>query len=67
MMVASGQAEIWIEPCASPWDFAPLKVIVEEAGGVFMNFDGGSTIYAGNAVACVPGLAPEARRLLGLT
>ncbi len=67
MMVASGQAEVWIEPRACPWDFAPLKVIVEEAGGVFMNFDGGSTIYAGNAVACAPGLAPEVRRLLGLT
>ncbi|HEV2687779.1 MAG TPA: inositol monophosphatase family protein [Bryobacteraceae bacterium] len=67
MMVASGQAEIWIEPCASPWDFAPLKVIVEEAGGVFLNFDGGSTIYAGNAVACAPGLEREARRFLGLS
>jgi len=39
MMVASGQAEIWIEPHAAPWDFAPLKIIVEEAGGVFLNFD----------------------------
>ena len=66
MMVASGQAEIWIEPCASPWDFAPLKVVVEEAGGVFLNFDGGSTIYAGSAIACAPGLVPEARRLLGI-
>ena len=47
MMVASGQAEIWIEPSASPWDFAPLKVILEEAGGLFLNFDGGSSIYAG--------------------
>jgi len=66
MMVACGQAEIWIEPCASPWDFAPLKIIVEEAGGVFRNFDGGSTIYAGSAIACAPGLLPEAQRLLGL-
>ena len=66
MMVASGQAEVWIEPRACPWDFAPLKIIVEEAGGIFMNFDGGSTIYAKNAVACAPGLEPEVRRLLGL-
>ena len=49
MMVASGQAEIWIEPSALAWDFAPLKVILEEAGARYLNVDGGSTIYAGNA------------------
>ncbi|HEX4593728.1 MAG TPA: inositol monophosphatase family protein [Bryobacteraceae bacterium] len=66
MMVASGQVEIWIEPHASPWDFAPLKVIVEEAGGRFLNFDGGSSIYAGNCIVCAPGLESEVRQLLGL-
>jgi len=67
MMVASGQAEIWIEPRAAAWDFAPLKVVVEEAGGVFLNFEGGSSIHAGNAVVCAPGLEAEVRRLLGLS
>jgi histidinol-phosphatase len=66
MMVASGQAEIWIEPHASPWDFAPLKVIVEEAGGRFLNFDGGSSIYAGNCIVCAPAFEPEVLRFLGL-
>jgi histidinol phosphatase-like enzyme (inositol monophosphatase family) len=64
MLVASGQAEIWIEPSASPWDFAPLKVILEEAGARYLNVDGGSTIYAGNAIGCAPGLEPEVRRFL---
>jgi histidinol-phosphatase len=66
MMVASGVAEIWIEPVASPWDFAPHKVILEEAGARYLNMDGGSTIYAGNAIGCAPGLEREVRRLLGL-
>ncbi len=66
MMVAAGQAEIWIEPRAASWDFAPLKVVVEEAGGRFLNFDGGSSIQAGNAVVCAPGLEDEVRRVLGL-
>jgi histidinol phosphatase-like enzyme (inositol monophosphatase family) len=66
MMVASGQAEIWMEPRASPWDFAPLKVIVEEAGGRFLNFDGGSSIYAGNCVVCAPAFEREVLRFLGL-
>ncbi|MGP0070672.1 MAG: inositol monophosphatase family protein [Bryobacteraceae bacterium] len=64
MMVASGQAEIWIEPSASPWDFAPLKVILEEAGARFLNVDGGSSIYAGNGIGCAPGLEQEVRRFL---
>lgn len=67
MMVASGQAEIWLEPSASPWDFAPLKVILEEAGARYLNVDGGSTIYAGNGVGCAPGLELEVRRFLGLS
>ncbi len=64
MMVASGQAEVWIEPSASPWDFAPLKVILEEAGARFLNIDGGSIIYAGDGVGCAPGLETEVRRFL---
>jgi histidinol-phosphatase len=67
MMVASGQAEIWLEPRAAAWDFAPLKVIVEEAGGGFLNFDGGSSIRAGNAVVFTPSLEKEVNRMLGLT
>src|SRR4030095_4143166 len=35
MMVARGQADLWIEPGGKPWDFAPLKIIAEEAGGRF--------------------------------
>jgi histidinol-phosphatase len=66
MLVASGQAEIWIEPSAAPWDLAPLKVIVEEAGGLFLNFEGGSSIHAGNCVACAPAFQQEVRKLLGI-
>ncbi len=67
MMVAAGQAEVWVEPSAAPWDFAPHKVILEEAGARYLNVDGGSTIYAGNAIGCAPGLEPEVRRFLGLS
>ncbi len=31
MLVALGKADVWIEPNAKPWDFAPLKILVEEA------------------------------------
>jgi histidinol-phosphatase len=64
VMVARGQADLWIEPAAQPWDLAPLKVIAEEAGARFFNFDGAATIYGGNGVICTPGLEPEAKRSL---
>jgi histidinol phosphatase-like enzyme (inositol monophosphatase family) len=64
MLVAGGHGEIWVEPSAKPWDLAPIKVIVEEAGGEFFNFDGGRSIHAGNCVVCVPGLAATARAFL---
>jgi fructose-1,6-bisphosphatase/inositol monophosphatase family enzyme len=54
MMVASGQADVWVEPSAKAWDLCPMKVIVEEAGGRFFNFDGTDSIYAGNALVCTP-------------
>lgn len=66
MLIASGQAEIWIEPVAAAWDLAALKIVVEEAGGVFFNFDGHHSIYGGNCVACAPALEAHVRRFLGL-
>jgi len=65
MLVASGRADAWIEPHASEWDLAPLKIIAEEAGAVFFNFDGGAGIYGGNCVIAAPGLAGALRRWLG--
>lgn len=64
MMVASGHAEVWIEMQAKAWDLAPMKVIAEEAGARFFNFDGGRSIHGGNAVICVPALEAELRALV---
>jgi histidinol-phosphatase len=66
MLIASGQAEIWIEPVAAAWDLAPLKIIVEEAGGVFFNFDGHRSIYGGDCIACAPALEAHVKNFLGL-
>jgi histidinol-phosphatase len=62
MMVAGGRAEAWIEPSAEAWDIAPLKIIAEEAGARFFNFDGGASIYGGNCVICVPPFENDLRR-----
>jgi histidinol phosphatase-like enzyme (inositol monophosphatase family) len=64
ILVPSGRAEAWIELAAKAWDLAPFKVIAEEAGARFFNFDGGSSIHGGNAVICTPFLEPELRELV---
>ena len=50
-MVAEGKAEIYAELDLKPWDLAAPRIVVEEAGGRFTDFDGRPTIYAGTAIA----------------
>jgi histidinol phosphatase-like enzyme (inositol monophosphatase family) len=64
MMVARGEAEIWIEGQVKPWDLAAPKIIVEEAGARFFDFKGNNTISGGNAVVAVPALADQVLRFL---
>jgi histidinol-phosphatase len=66
MMVAQGVADAWIEPTAAPWDLAPLKILIEEAGGKFASMDGHNTIYGGNAYACAPGLEAAMQKFIGI-
>lgn len=51
MLVAEGAADAALEPAGALWDFAPLKVIVEEAGGQFTDFAGTITAEGGNAIS----------------
>ena len=64
MMLAAGHADVWIEPNAQPWDLAPLKILIEEAGGRFGSFQGRNSIYDGNAWACSPGIETCVRELV---
>lgn len=64
MMVARGQAEIWIETSGKPWDFAALKIVAEEAGARFFSYAGEPTIYGGNCVICAPAMEDAVRRFL---
>jgi histidinol-phosphatase len=50
-LVADGRSEIYAEIDLKPWDLAPCKIVVEEAGGRFTDFDGRPTIYTGTALA----------------
>ena len=46
ILVASGAGEFSFDVGFQPWDIAPLKIIVEEAGGMVTNFDGRFSVEA---------------------
>lgn len=51
VMVATGRAEVAIDPVMAIWDTAPLLPIIEEAGGRFTSWAGEATIHGGDSVA----------------
>ena len=50
-LVLKGEAEAWVEAGVNLWDLAPLKILVEEAGGRFTDLDGRPTVASGSCVA----------------
>jgi histidinol-phosphatase len=63
-LVATGRAEIMLDPLMSVWDAAALKPIIDEAGGVFTNWRGEPTHSGGSAVSSNAALAREVAALL---
>lgn len=51
VLVATGRADIMLDPVMNIWDCAPLLPILEEAGGTFTDWQGRTTIRGGNAIS----------------
>jgi len=51
LMVATGRAEVMIDPVMNLWDAAPLQPVIEEAGGRFSDWQGQLTVHSGDALA----------------
>ncbi len=51
LMVATGRAELMVDPVAAIWDLAPMLPIIEEAGGSFTDWQGRRTVCSGQALA----------------
>lgn len=64
LMVATGRAEVMVDPRVNAWDIACFLPIVEEAGGVFTSLDGTVTAFGGHSIATNAALAAESRRIL---
>ncbi len=51
VLVATGRAEVMLDPAMSVWDCAALLPVLDEAGGSFTDWRGTPTIHAGEAIA----------------
>jgi histidinol-phosphatase len=51
MLLARGDADVMVDPVMSPWDIAPLGVIIREAGGIFTDMDGEDRLVGDSAIA----------------
>jgi histidinol-phosphatase len=50
-LIATGRAEVMLDPRMNPWDCAPLIPIMEEAGGHYTSWRGERTIYGPDGVS----------------
>lgn len=64
VLVATGRAEVMLDPVMNVWDCAALQPIIEEAGGTFTDWKGARTIRGGNAISTNGALFDEVLRVI---
>ena len=63
-LVATGRADVMLDPAMNPWDCAALVPILEESGGQFTDWRGAVRIDGGDAVSTNGHLHPETLQAL---
>ncbi len=66
VLLATGRADVMVDPMMNPWDSAAVQPIVTEAGGVFTDWQGRATAWGADAIATNAALAGVARAALGV-
>jgi histidinol-phosphatase len=64
VLIATGRAEIAVDPLMNVWDAAPLLPILREAGGTYTDWQGNATIDGGEGVATNGALYDEVMQLI---
>jgi histidinol phosphatase-like enzyme (inositol monophosphatase family) len=64
VLVATGRADVMLDPVMNLWDCAALLPIMEEAGGTFTDWAGVTTASGGNSIATNGLLFDEVMRLV---
>lgn len=62
--LATGGADLMLDPKLAYWDVAAIVPVIEGAGGVVTSWDGGDPLASPSLIACGPDLQPEVLRLL---
>lgn len=64
MLVATGRADVMLDPIMNVWDCAPFLPILTEAGGYFGDWRGNRTIDGGEALSTSEKLLPQVLALI---
>lgn len=64
MMVATGRADLAVDPEMSAWDIAALIPIVREAGGICTDWKGDENVFGGDGVSTTPGITADVMEIL---
>jgi len=62
--VFEDKAESMLEVGVKVWDLAPMKIIIEEAGGRYSDLSGGQSVYTGSCLVSNEPLHDEILRIL---
>ncbi len=50
LLVATGRAEVMVDPIANPWDLASVQIVIDEAGGRFSSWHGNPNYAEGDGI-----------------
>lgn len=50
LLVATGRAELMVDPVANPWDLAAVQPVIEEAGGSFTSWSAEPSVFGGDGI-----------------
>lgn len=64
LLVATGRADLMLDPIMAPWDSGPFPPIFAEAGGYFGDWQGNRTIWGNEAIGTTNALLPQVLKLI---
>lgn len=67
LMLASGRADVMLDPIMNPWDIAALVPVVRGAGGVITTWEGDDPTGGTSTVAAAPAIHREVMEILNGT
>ncbi len=65
LLVATGRAELMVDPVANAWDLAAVEPIIEEAGGRFTSWSGKPSPFEGDGIATNGLIHQQVLQILG--